>query len=243
MKLLKARPTCQWAAVLAAQCDPEGALMNEILRTLQPADCLLAQMIRARLALEKKQYDKAAEIWRAVADAEKESRESMMNLGAALEQAGHLEEALAVYRKTWETSQHVLAANNAAYLVSLLSPRDPARLAEAARWMAEAVKASPADAAFRDTLGWIAHLQGRDAEALLELRRAVKGMPDSPEAHYHLGEVEAVAGRRDLAQWHLAAAANIADRFAMENRDLPPAAQKAVRLAREGLARLAQSKP
>jgi tetratricopeptide (TPR) repeat protein len=243
MKLLKARPTCQWAAVLAAQCDPDGSLAKEILRTLQPADCLLAQTIRARLALQEKQYEKAVEIRRAVANAEKENPESMMNLGTALEQAGHLEEALAVYRKVWETSQRPAAANNAAYLVSLLSPRDPAKLAEAARWMAEAVKAAPADAAFRDTLGWIAHLQGRDGEALLELHRAVKGMPDSPEAHYHLGEVEAVAGHTELARWHLAAAANIGDRFALENRNLPPASQKAVRLAREGLVKLAQPKP
>ena len=243
MKLLKARPTCQWAAVLAAQCDPDGSLAKEILRTLQPADCLLAQTIRARLALEDKQYEKAAEIWRDVADAEKESPESMMSLGAALERAGHIEDALAVYRKVWETSQHLLAANNAAYLVSLLSPRDSAKLAEAARWMAEAVKAAPADAAFRDTLGWIEHLQGQDTDALLELRRAVKGMPDSPEAHYHLGEVEAAAGHRELALWHLAAAVNVGDRFAMENRDLAPPAQKAVRLARESLAKLGQSKP
>jgi Flp pilus assembly protein TadD len=101
----------------------------------------------------------------------------------------------------------------------------------------------PADAAFRDTLGWIAHLQGRSEEAALELHRAVKGMPDSPEAHYHLGAVEAAAGHKELARWHLAAAVSLGDRLKAENRDFPPAAQQAVRLAKEALAKLEPSKP
>jgi tetratricopeptide (TPR) repeat protein len=242
MKLLKARPACQWAAVLAGQCDADGLLSREILQTLQPADCLLAQTIRARLASKEKQYEKAAGIWWTVAAAEKDNPETLMDLGAALENAGRLEDALAVYRKVWETDRRPLAANNAAFLVSLLWPQDSAKLAEASRWMAEAVKAAPAGASFRDTLGWIAHLQGRDEEACLELRRAVKGLPDSPEVHYHLGVVEAAAGRTELASWHLAAAVNIGDRLKAEKRGMAPACQQAVRSAQEALAKLVQPK-
>jgi hypothetical protein len=87
-------------------------------------------------------------------------------------------------------------------------------------------------------MAWIMHLQGRDAEASVELRRAVKGLPDSPEVHYHLGLVEAAINRTDTARWHLAAAVSLAKK---SKPDGTGAAQTG-RLAQEALAKLEKPK-
>jgi len=243
MKILKARPTCQWAAALVLQSNPAPAYVADVLQTLQPADCLLAQTVRARRFVDANQNDKAAEIWKAVATADKTNAEAVMNLGIALERAGRPEEALPLYRQVWESSKHPIAGNNATYIVTQLHAKDSARLAEAAGWMEAVVKTAPGVPAFRDTLGWVAHLQGRDDVAVIELRRAVKGLPESPEVHYHLGTVEAALGHADLARWHLAATVSLGEKLKAQKGGLSASAQQAVRLAGEALAKRDKPKP
>ncbi|MBM4016886.1 MAG: tetratricopeptide repeat protein [Planctomycetes bacterium] len=243
MQALKARPTCQWAAALVMQTRPDAAMSQEVLGTLQPGDCPLARTIQAALAFNDKQYDKAAEIWAAVAQADSGHRhESLMNQGLALEKAGRLAEALPLYRQVWEATQNPAAANNAAYLTTQLHAQDAAMLADAQKWAEAAVKASPQTAAFRDTLGWIAHLRGRHDEASAELWRAVKGLPDSPEVHYHLGAVEAAIGRKELARWHLAAAVSLGEKQKAGDKTVAVGVTEAVRSAREALAKMEQPK-
>jgi tetratricopeptide (TPR) repeat protein len=241
LQALKARPACQWAAAIAMQTAPEPALQQEILRTLQPRDCLVARTLQARLAFEQKQYDQAVEIWREAAKADAASPVILTNLAMALEQAGRLQEALPLYRKAWETTKSPVAGNNAAYLVTVLHAQDQAKLAEARQWMEAVVKSAPDVPAYRDTLGWVACLQGRTDEAVQSLRLAIMGMPGSPEVHFHLGQAEAAAGRKDLAAWHFAATVSLAEKLKADGA--PTAgAEQAAKLAREALAKLEQSK-
>ncbi len=98
-----------------------------------------------------------------------------------------------------------------------------------------AIKSAPDLPAFLDTQGWIAHLQGDDERALKSLRQAVKGMPESVEIHAHLGVVEAAAGNRDLASWHLAAAVKNAGRLKARGEALSPEQLDGLKLAEKTL--------
>ncbi len=237
LELMQARPTCQWAAALAANRSPDVANLRKVLALLKPDDCVLARMIQAAVLKEEAQYEKAAEIYRLAAAAERNNPQLIMNQAIATEGAGQFQEALALYRKVWETAKDPTAANNAAYITSELYAKDKDKLTEAAKWVADAVKAAPTVAAFRDTKGWLAYQLGNDQEARDELRRAVRGLPDSPEVHYHLGMVEKKAGNKDFALWHFEATVSLGEGMKSRKQTISKAAAEAVRLAREALAK------
>lgn len=238
LDLVQARPTCQWAAALAASRSPDVANLRKVLAVLKPDDCILARMIQAAILKEEAQYEKAAEIYRLAAAAEKNNPQLTMNQAIATEGAGQLQEALALYRKVWETAKNPTAANNAAYITSELYAKDKDKLTEAAKWAEDAVKTAPTVAAFRDTKGWLAHLLGSDPEARAELLRAVRALPDSPEVHYHLGMVEAKAGNNNFARWHFEATVSLGEGMKSRGQTVPKAVAEAVRLAREALPKL-----
>ena len=96
----------------------------------------------------------------------------------------------------------------------------------------------PHAAAFRETLGWVLHLQGEDRRALPLLRKAVTGLPNSIEAHAHLGLVEAATGGDQLARWHLAAAVGIAERLKNSGEEINLEQETALKLARQTLSNL-----
>ncbi|KPJ70685.1 MAG: hypothetical protein AMS14_10185 [Planctomycetes bacterium DG_20] len=238
LESLKARPTSQWAAALAAQRATEPADLREVLKILKPPDCVLARIIQASLLTHERQFEEAAQIYRLAAEAENGDPQLVMNQAMATEGAGRLQEALPLYDQVWEKTRSPVAANNAAYLTSELHASDKDKLAKAAVWAEAAVKGAPDVPAFRDTKGWIAYLMGRNDEAIPELRRAVRGLPDSPEIHYHLGLAENQAGNTRLARWHLQAAVDLGEGLKARGEDIPKGAAKAVRLAREALAKL-----
>jgi len=232
---LKARPACQWAAAELALTGPKVAQIEWAADTLRPADCYLARTLRADLLLRKKQYKHAAEIYAALSQRDgKADPACMENHAVALEGDGQLPEALEIYRRVWQSTASAVSANNAACIVTQLSPKDQAGLAEAAQWMDAALKAMP-QPALADTAGWIAHLRGRDSDALVLLRRAIKGLPDSPEAHCHLGVVETAAGDPTLGRWHLEAAIDMGDELKASGRPIPKMTAEAVELARQAL--------
>ena len=243
MQILKARPACQWAAAIALQTGPDADASQELLKVLQPADCLLARAAQATLAIEQKDYARAVEIYQSLVQTEKGNQELVMSLALALEQAGHPADALPLYRQVWDATQNPIAANNAAYIVSCLYPKDDARLAEARQWAEAAVKAAPDMPGFRDTLGWIACLQGRNDEALQSLHRAVKGLPDSPEVHFHLGQAEMAAKQADFARWHLQAAVALSDKLKADGETLSTSTLAAAEGARQALAAMERSQP
>lgn len=242
MQILRARPACQWAAAIALQTGPDAAASQEVLKVLQPADCLLARAAQAALAVEQKQYARAVEIYQSAVQTEKGNQELVMSLAMALELAGHPAEALPLYRQVWDATQNPVAANNGAYIVSCLYPTDAARMAEARQWAEAAVKAAPDAPGFSDTLGWVAFLQGRIDESLSALRRAVKGIPDSPEVHFHLGQAEAKANHADFARWHLAATVALVEKLKASGGSPSAAALDAADRARKALAALEQPK-
>jgi len=238
LEALKARPASQWAAALATSRLTDPAALREVLEIVKPGDCVLARVIHASVLDQEGEYEKAAEIYRLVAEGEKGNAQLVMSQAVATEHAGQPQKAVQLYRQVWEKNKNPTAANNAAYLVAELYPKDADRLAEAAQWADAAVKDAPGMPAFRDTKGWIAYLHGRNDDACLELRRAVKGLPDSPEVHYHLGMAEAKAGNKTPARWHLEAAVNLGENLKSQGRDVPKDAGEAIRLAKEALAGL-----
>ena len=242
LRVLKARPACQWAAALVMRTDPDAKTARDVLGILQPGDCLVALAIKARLAAEAKDYDKVVELCRSAVQAEKSSPELVMNLAMALEGAGRAAEALPLYQQTWEATHGPVAGNNVAYITAQLYPQDAARLAEARKCIEAVVKAQPNVPEFRDTNGWIAFLQGRYKEAVSDLRRAIRGRPDSPDVHYHLGQAEAAVGQKDLARWHFAAVVDLGDRLKAEGKEIPAGTAEAIRLARQALAKMEQPK-
>ena len=238
MGALKARPTSQWAAGLAAQHATDAAGLQEVLALLKPADCVLARAIEASILMIENKYAEAAEVYRRAAEAEKGDPQLVMRQAIATENSGKLPEALALYRQVWEKTKSPTAANNAAYLASELYPKDKQHLAEAAAWAQAATDAEPANSAFHDTRGWIAYLLDRNDEAVAQLRQAVKGLAASPEVHYHLGLAENKAGNAQLGRDHLQAAVDLGEAAKTGDRPLPKSATDAVRLAREALAQL-----
>ena len=243
MSSLKARPTCQWAAALALGRQADAEVLGEVLEVLQPKDCIVAELIQATQLAQQGKVGEAAAGFAKAASAEPDNVELLMWQASAVERAGGLEEATRLYRKIWELSGNPVAANNAAYLLTRLGPDDAARLDEARALADEAVKAAPAATWLRDTLGWILYLQGRPEEACVELRQAIKALPDRPEVHCHLGLAEAAAGRPMLARWHLAAAASHAPRLTEEGQPVDPQTREAVEMAVKALAGLTEATP
>ncbi|MBS0213425.1 MAG: hypothetical protein JSR26_09660 [Proteobacteria bacterium] len=73
------------------------------------------------------------------------------------------------------------------------------RYAEAQALIEKALRLKPDSPAFLDSLGWVQHRLGRDAESLRNLRRAFSLLKD-PEIAAHLGEVLWLHGDKDGAR-------------------------------------------
>ncbi len=236
MEILKSDPTCQWAAMLIVQrTEPDVATLHAVLELLQPKECLLARTIAASEMTRRKEYDQAAGLYGQLAASQKDNPAFLLFQAGATENAGHLEEALDLYRKVYQVSGEPSAANNAAYIITRLWPKDAARLAEAATMIESAVKAQPQVASFRDTLGYVAYLQGRTEEAERQLYQAVKGLPDVLEVHYHLGLAESAAKRNDMARWHFQAAVELGKKLTADSGELPPGTKETAQLAQQAL--------
>jgi len=235
---LKARPTCLWAAMEMTLSAPDAAAVKAALPLIKPPDSALGQQLRAELLLHEGKPAEAAPLFGAMANRGPEIKpDFLLRQAMALEAAGDFAEALALYRKVMQTRESPVAANNAAYLVMQLHPRDSAKLEEAAKWVETARQTLQAPQLL-DTAGWLAHLQGRDEDALPLLRRVVRALPDDPEVHCHLGVVEAAAGDKQWAAWHLGAAVDLGKRLKAEGAEISAAGEQSIRLAAEKLASL-----
>ncbi|RMF41615.1 MAG: hypothetical protein D6754_00600 [Alphaproteobacteria bacterium] len=129
----------------------------------------------------------------------------MLRLAMLREKAGDPEAAIGIYEEmlaAGETSLVVI--NNLVSLISDHQAGDPERIAHARR-IAAPLQGSR-NPAFRDTYGWLLHLDGEDDAALAELIPAAHELPDNPWVRYHLGIVLARLGRGEEARTHLEAA-------------------------------------
>ena len=118
----------------------------------------------------------------------------------ALERFGRAESYL---RKTIALSpEHEKAHNALGYLLA----EHGTNLDEAVRLIQKALKRSPANGAYLDSLGWAYFKQGKLNDALKQLEKAVIYMPDSVEVQDHLGEVYLKKGlkKEAVAAWQKA---------------------------------------
>ncbi|MBW1812067.1 MAG: tetratricopeptide repeat protein [Deltaproteobacteria bacterium] len=238
LELLKQRPTCQWAASIILASGVDESILREVHTILEPKNCSLARIIKAQHLMQTEEFTQAAALYGQLAQYQQDPTKYLLQQGTALENAGQFAEALKVYRRVWESSKNPIAANNAANMVSELAPQDTVQLTEAKKWIDEAVSTSPGIWIFRDTKGWISYLQGNQDEACEELRRVIKGVPNSLEFHYHLGAVEAAQGNSNLARWHLEAAIQLGQTRQNEGKTLTPAEVKALKRAGEALTKI-----
>jgi tetratricopeptide (TPR) repeat protein len=126
--------------------------------------------------------------------------ESVMlsDLGALYVRMGKVDDALKLY-DTWVADQpkSQLAANNLAMLLVTFRS-DKASLDRAQALTAGFAAASSGD--LLDTAGWVQFKRGDYGQALPVLQRAVELLPQSNEAHYHLGMAELHSGQTDRAR-------------------------------------------
>ena len=230
--VLKAQAPCKWTAVLQAQIANQRSQLENVDALLKPTDCYLARLLQARISNVAKEYTKSATAYDSFSEVEKQEPGMAYEHGGVEEKAGHLKKALALYQRAWKDANNPIAANNAAYVIAKLHPRDPNQLEEARKLTEIAFKALPIPP-HRDTAGWIAHLQGRTDDALNMLRIASKSMPTSAEVHYHVGLAEATAGNRGLGRMHLAEAVRIGKELRAADAKLRPSETAAADLARQ----------
>ena len=244
LSLLKARPTFQWAALIAYIVDPRAQQVRQVMDLLATKQCRLWRRLEASTLRAEGKYDQAAEIFGALSQSEGKPGPAAYNQAICLERAGRFAEALELYRNVWQASRDPASANNAAYLVSRRFPSDAGKLAEAEKLMAAAFPVDGrAQPAVLDTRGWLAHLLGKTDQALRDLRRAVKGLPGAPEVHYHLGMVESAAGNGERSRWHLQAAIRCGEALAEAGRKLQQDQAEAMQKAREALSKPGRPKP
>ncbi len=113
-------------------------------------------------------------------------------LGILLEQKGDLSAAEAQYRQILDKHKNnLLASNNLSYLLSRYKTT-PERLKEAEE-LATLATSSGAPATF-DTLGWVQYLQGKNADAEQNVRKALESIKDNPTISYHLAAILAASG-------------------------------------------------
>ena len=99
-------------------------------------------------------------------------------------------------------------------LACLLAEHRPDRLEEAYRIAREVAGRSKPNGPMLDTLGWIEHLRGNDAQALKHLCRAVAIANAEPQIHAHLAVVYRTLGIKTWAQYHSNAANALAAKAA-----------------------------
>ena len=124
-------------------------------------------------------------------------------LGIAYQEVGNLEQAEHYLRKTIALSPEREEAYNA---LGYFFAENGTNLDEAVRLIQTALKKSPANGAYLDSLGWAYFKQGKLNDALKQLEKAVIYMPDSVEVQDHLGEVYLKKGlkKEAVAAWQKA---------------------------------------
>jgi len=166
---------------------------------------LLAQF-RARLgslyvALERE--GEAIELLREVLETTPNNPDANYWLGIAYQEIGNFEQAEHYLRTTIALSPEREEAYNA---LGYFFAEHGTNLDEAVRLIQKALKKSPANGAYLDSLGWAYFKQGKLNDALKQLEKAVIYMPNSVEVQDHLGEVYLKKGlkKEAVAAWQKA---------------------------------------
>jgi len=243
LEVLHARPSCLWAAATASSFVADKAVMQKTLELLEPKDSLLAKTIEAKILLEEQEYEKAAALYGQIIAEGQDPGDLLLYQGIALENAGQLEKALEIYQNVWNETKNFMAANNAAYVMTLLYSENPEKLAEAQKMMEAVLQAMPNEPTVRDTAGWIDYLLGRYESAVQTLRWAIKQLPNSPEVHYHLAMAEQALNQTESAAWHWQAAVQIGQKMQKDGTAVTPVMADIIQKARAELDKIPAQQP
>lgn len=159
-----------------------------------------ARLFLGRLHEGNREYDKAMTCYQDALRIQPESVPALFARGSLLDQTGRKKEAVAVYRLILEkTETFAPALNNLAYLSAegYGSPEEALRLA------LDAFKLEPGNAGVMDTVGYALLKNGRKADALKMLERAVSLLPNEPAVRYHLALAYKETGDRIRAEQSL----------------------------------------
>lgn len=142
--------------------------------------------LRAMVLLEEKNYVQAEQELRAMIKANPEDLESLRLLGTLYELTGKTEESNAQYEAILKIEPNdIWANNNLGY--SLAEANE--RLDEAQEMIFLALRGGPSEATIADSMGWVLYKQGRFAQAVAYLARALR-LTDEPQGELleHLGD-------------------------------------------------------
>lgn len=145
----------------------------------------------------------AVKLLREVLAAKPDDREARWRLAAVLERRGQIAEAELEFRRLLDDKPDDAPALN--YLGYALADRG-LKLDEAESFVRRALSLEPANAAYRDSLGWTLFKLGRSTEAARELALSAEALPEDGSVWDHLGSARLALGREEAAwrAWRLA---------------------------------------
>lgn len=174
-------------------------------------------MTMVQIYMATKRMDQAVALCREAMGKAPDAAGPGMILGMVHEQKNDPRAAEEVYRNVLIKHPDMLpAANNLAALMARNKPT-PERLAEAEELAKKAATGGSANSL--DTLGWVQHLRGNNAEAEVSLRKALEVGSDNPHVAYHLAAVLAAQndkGKKDEASTLLQATLKQHKQFPMK---------------------------
>jgi tetratricopeptide (TPR) repeat protein len=164
-----------------------------------------AKSVEARIRLGnlfegRKEFDKAMSAYRDALSIAPDSAAALFSQGALLDRTGKKKEAIGKYRAVLEkTDGFVPALNNLAYLCA----DGYGDKGEALRLAISAFKREPGNAGIMDTVGYALLKNGRKADAVKVLERAVTQLPKDPTVRYHLALAYKESGDKAKAELSL----------------------------------------
>ena len=132
--------------------------------------------------------------------------EAHFELGTVLDRAGHFDEAVPHFQEAIRLKPDFDAALN--YLGYSWADKG-VHLNEAEALITRALKVSPTDGSYRDSLGWVYYKEGRFADAVRELTTAAAALSE-PLIQEHLGDAFFALGKKPEAYqaWEKALSGN-----------------------------------
>ena len=158
-------------------------------------------VVKHYFALE--QYEEAIDILQNVLRDDPENVEAIYWTGLAYEELGDLQKTEFYLRKAISVNPEYTDALNA---LGYFFAENGTNLDEAVDLIKKALKQSPEQAGYIDSLGWAYFKQGKLDEALQQLEMAIHLMPESAEIQRHLGDAYMKMGLKDkaIAAWQRA---------------------------------------
>jgi putative PEP-CTERM system TPR-repeat lipoprotein len=196
------------ASVYQRQNDLAAALREANNGIRAEAKSVEAWIFLGRLWEAQKQWEKALSCYQEALRLRPDALAARFARGALLDRSGRKKEAIKIYRGILEVSDSFAPAlNNLAYLCAegYGSPEEALRLA------ITAFRLDPGNAGVMDTVGFALLKNGRKAEALKVLERAVALLPQDQSVHYHLALAYKESGDRAKAEQALQEALSLGE--------------------------------